>query len=114
MFNRCFPPTMLALLVAVTTGVHAQSFNRISSFPTSLNLPENAQSMQETSAEIITASTDGKTLIYSDSPLGGIGLVDISNIKEPRPAGFVALAGEPTSVATAEGVVLVGVNTSKS
>jgi len=53
----------------------------------------------ESSAEIITATPDGSLLIYSDSPLGGIGMIDIRNPKNPLPAGFIKMDGEPTSVA---------------
>src|SRR5690606_28289341 len=67
-----------------------------------------------TSAEIITASEDGNMLIYSDSPLGGIGFVDITDARAPKAAGALMMDGEPTSVAVAGSKVLVGVNTSES
>ncbi|MCE7027352.1 esterase-like activity of phytase family protein [Jiella avicenniae] len=91
-----------------------QVFNRIASFPVASNLPADADPKQETSAEIITVSRDGNTLIYSDSPAGGIGMVDITDEKAPKPAGFIPMQGEPTSVAVAGPDVLVGVNTSES
>ena len=89
-------------------------FNRIASFPVASNLPKDASPKTETSAEIVAASIDGMTLIYSDSPAGGIGLIDIADPKAPEPAGFIAMQGEPTSVAVAGPDVLVGINTSKS
>ena len=89
-------------------------FNRIASFPVASNLPADVDPGTETSSEIITASQDGNTLIYSDSPAGGIGMIDITDPKSPKPAGFINLSGEPTSVAVAGPDVLVGVNTSES
>ena len=85
-------------------------FNRIASFPVALNSPD----AEATSAEIISASEDGMMLVYSDSPAGGIGFIDIADPKAPKPAGFLSLDGEPTSVPCIGGKVFVGVNTSKS
>ncbi|KQO76842.1 esterase-like activity of phytase family protein [Rhizobium sp. Leaf262] len=91
-----------------------QVFNRISSFPVSLNLPSYKDKKTITSAEIVTASEDGNTLIYSDSPLGGIGFVDIKDAKAPKALGALMMDGEPTSVAVSGAKVLAGVNTSES
>ena len=102
----------LVALMAATTA-HADTFQRISTWATANNIPANTDKKTETSAEIITASHDGKTLIYSDSPLGGIGFVDISQPSQPKAAGFLTLNGEPTSVSVVKNTVLAGVNTSK-
>ena len=91
-----------------------QVFNRIASFPVALNLPSDKDQKTVTSAEIVAASEDGKTLIYSDSPLGGIGFVDITDAKAPKALGALLLDGEPTSVAVSGTKVLAGVNTSES
>ncbi|MGV1869565.1 esterase-like activity of phytase family protein [Agrobacterium rosae] len=91
-----------------------QVFNRISSFPVALNLPTDKDEKTTTSAEIVTASEDGNTLIYSDSPLGGIGFVDIKDAKAPKALGALMMDGEPTSVTVSGGKVLAGVNTSES
>lgn len=78
-------------VMASTAGVaQADTFNRIASFPTSLN---NADVSAESSAEIISVTSDGITLVYSDSPLGVIGLVDITDPSTPalaqlRPSGI--------------------------
>ncbi|MDP4992801.1 MAG: esterase-like activity of phytase family protein, partial [Marivita lacus] len=67
------------------------------------------------SAEIISASADGMTLVYSDSPLGVIGMIDITDPANPQPKGNVALeGGEPTAVSALGNTVFVGVNTSES
>jgi hypothetical protein len=106
---------VLLLSCFISEAVLAESFNRISSFSTDANIPASMEkSKTESSAEIITVSADGMTLIYSDSPLGGIGLIDISDPKNPKPAGFIKMDGEPTSVAIAGKTILTGVNTSKN
>ncbi|MHB1103293.1 MAG: esterase-like activity of phytase family protein [Devosia sp.] len=107
------------LLAAIAAGllgttalpaIAAPVFNRIASFPVELNNPE----AEETSSEIITVTDDGMMLIYSDSPAGGIGFIDIADPKAPKSAGFLALDGEPTSVTVVGGKALVGINTSES
>ncbi len=84
------------------------NFNRISSFPVALNAPD----AEETSAEIIAASDDGMTLIYTDSPAEALGLIDITDPANPVAAGLIELDGEPTSVAVSGAVAYAGVNTS--
>ncbi|OAM76067.1 esterase-like activity of phytase family protein [Devosia elaeis] len=99
-----------ALLLSTAGAFAAESFNRIASFPVALN----ALDAEASSSEIITASEDGMTLIYSDSPGGGIGFVDITDPKAPKAAGYLAIEGEPTSVAIIGDKAYVGVNTSES
>lgn len=89
-------------------------FNRIASFAVNDNLPKEADAKTATSSEIITASEDGNTLIYSDSPYGGIGFIDITDAKNPKAGGVIKVEGEPTSVAVAGKRVFAGVNTSES
>ena len=84
------------------------SFTRIATFPVYLNTDINTESV----AEIVTASEDGNTLIYTDGKTGNLGFVDIHNPSNPLPAGVVALGGEPTSVAVKDDYALVAVNTS--
>jgi len=107
----------LAALLLTSSALSAAAepvFNRIASFPVALNLPEGVDRDSETSAEIIAASSDGTMLVYSDSPHGGIGFIDITDAKAPKAAGYVAFEGEPTSVAMAGANVLVGLRTSDS
>ena len=85
-------------------------FNRIAVFPVCENsscLAEN-----ETVAEIVAATQDGNTLVYTDSESQKLGFVDITNPKRPQAAGTLALDGEPTSVAVKGRYALVCVNTS--
>jgi hypothetical protein len=104
-----------ALAASTASAVQAeQVFNRIASFPVTDNLPEGADRQAPTSAEIITASEDGKTLVYSDSPGKRIGFIDITDANTPKAGGIVSFDGEPTSVAIAGTKVLVAVNTRES
>jgi len=112
--------THLALLTATlmtsaALPAHADMmFNRVATFAVAENLPAGADKKTETSSEIIGASEDGMTLVYSDSPLGAVGFVDITDAKAPKAGGIVKIDGEPTSVVVAGGKVLAGVNTSES
>lgn len=92
----------------------AEYFERIATFPVYRNLGADEDQAKQTVAEITTVSRDGRTLIYTDSPGERIGLVDIRDPKSPKPAGFVQLEGEPTSVAVHHHYALVAVNTSLS
>jgi len=49
-------------------------------------------------AEIIAASPDGNTLVFTNAGDAQIGFVDISNPENPTPLGAVDMPGEPTSV----------------
>ena len=91
---------------------YPRSFNRIATIPNYLN---NADRGAETVSEIVSASKDGKTLVYTDGEEGTIGFVDIADPHAPAPAGIVAVGGEPTSVSVlGNEYALVGVNTSES
>ncbi len=87
-------------------------FNRVATFA---NYTNNVDLADETVSEIIAATPDGRTLVYTDGTLEEVGFVDIANPAEPLPDGKVAVGGEPTSVALTDGgLALVGVNTSES
>lgn len=89
-----------------------KTFNRVATFPVCKQLDPDCDVDTETSAEIIAASEDGLTLIYTDSPNRAIGFVDISNPSLPQASGSMVLTGEPTSIAVKENFALVAVNTS--
>ena len=91
-----------------------KNFNRISSFNVSDNLPEGLKSNTKTSSEVVTASDDGKTLMYTDSDLGVVGLVDISDPAKPKALGIVELEAEPTGIAALGNNIYIGSNTSES
>jgi len=88
-------------------------FNRVSTFAVCSQVGASCESSDTTAAEIVAASTDGMTLIYSNSPKGEVGFVDISDVKAPKGLGALAMGGEPTSVAVLGAQALVAVNTSK-
>lgn len=103
-----------AILFGLTASATAEmNFNRIASFATPTNMSEGDDAERETSAEIIAATADGMTLVYTDGPLGALGLVDISDPAQPRPMGNIALQGEPTSVALIGNAAFAAVNTSQ-
>ncbi|MEM7338289.1 MAG: esterase-like activity of phytase family protein [Actinomycetota bacterium] len=120
----------LALLASLTplaspasaTGYHSYSyargsyFERVGTFTVFSNLQDGEDPSTETSAEIVAATSDGKTLVYSDSPGERIGFVDITDPSNPQPDGIYALpAGdEPTAVAVYKDWILVGVIDSTS
>jgi hypothetical protein len=113
----CAIGTTLALTTAlVGPGLaheHGETaFNRAATFAVLANLPAERDPAGETVAEIIAASEDGMTLIYTDSEQEALGFVDITAPRSPLAAGFVPLPGEPTSVAVSGGVALVAVNES--
>ncbi|WP_374624276.1 esterase-like activity of phytase family protein [Devosia sp.] len=109
MDNRKLLAIATALMTSVAPVAAAPVFNRIASFPVALNSPD----AESTSSEIVAASEDGLTLVYSDSPAGGIGFIDITDPATPKAAGFLALDGEPTSVTVLGSKVYAAVNTRK-
>lgn len=105
---------LLVCLAVVAQAQEASFFTRIASFPVNTNLPADMDQATETSSEIIAVSEDGMTLIYSDSPLGAIGMIDISDASNPKPVGVVMLEAEPTAVSVSGTKALVAINTSES
>ena len=103
-----------ALAITASAAAADMTFNRISSFATPLNMADGEDRDRATSAEIIYATEDGMTLVYTDSPLGVIGRIDITDPAAPKPLGNVDMGGEPTSVAILGTTAFVGVNTSES
>ncbi|GGF62572.1 Esterase-like activity of phytase [Mameliella alba] len=102
------------LALAASAATADMNFNRIASFGTYLNMADGEDLARTSSAEIIAATADGMTLVYTDSPLGVIGRVDITDPANPAPLGNVALDGEPTAVGIVGSTAFVGVNTSAS
>ncbi|MEE2810717.1 MAG: alkaline phosphatase, partial [Pseudomonadota bacterium] len=106
----------LTSALALTAGFAQaeKSFNRIASFPVIKNMAEGEDQTRESSPEIIDVTADGMTLVYTDSPLGVLGMINITNAANPTPKGNIALPGEPTSVAVIGTIAYVGVNTSEN
>lgn len=97
-------------LLPFTANADNRVFNRIATFPVYLNTDINL----ETVAEILDASKDGRTLVYTDSQTKKLGFVDINKPDQPKALGAIDVGGEPTSVAVAGRFALVAVNTSPS
>lgn len=108
-----FKSVCITSIIALAAGQASaeMNFNRIASFATPYN---NADASAESSAEIIAASDDGMTLIYTDSPMGVVGLIDITDATNPQAKGNVDMGGEPTSVTVVGNTAYVAVNTSES
>lgn len=89
-------------------------WNRVSTFLACQQFDPACNDSTETVAEIVSATPDGSTLVYTDSPGEQIGFVDITDASMPMAAGRLAMSGEPTSVTiTPDGMfALVAVNTS--
>ena len=88
------------------------SFQRIATVPNYVN---NDDIGDETVSEIIAATADGRTLVYTDGATESIGFIDISNPRHPFSFGTLPVGGEPTSVdVLGNSHALVAVNTSDS
>lgn len=105
------PQSLVAATVAPSSSDDLY-FNRISSFPVCLQMDPNCNVDNETVSEIIYASEDGNTLVYTDAARGVLGFIDITDPADPQPAGVVDVGGEPTSTVVVGPYVIVCVNTS--
>ncbi len=111
------PAAFAALLLGSTalSATAAEVFNRVATFHVIDNLPADGDPANETVAEIITATPDGMTLVYSDALGERVGIIGLADPMAPTAGGAVALGGSPTSVvATGPTTALVGVVTSES
>lgn len=104
--------TSVLAMVAAMPALAEMNFNRVATFATPDNMAEGEDRARETSAEIISASPDGMTLIYTDSPLGVVGLIDITDPKAPKALGNIDVGGEPTTAKIFGTNAFVAVNTS--
>lgn len=107
----------LTSVLALATALPATAdtaFTRIATFTTLQNMTDGEDQSRESSAEIISVSEDGMTLVYSDSPLGVIGLINITDPAAPKPIGNIAMGGEPTTAVFIGDLIFAGVDTSES
>lgn len=105
-------PAMVSREAEGTGGSGRPEFERVSTFIVCQNTSCDTNVVEETVSEIVTASADGRTLVYADSLLGAIGFVDIADPAQPQGRGVVTLDGSPTSVAGAGPWLLAAVDTS--
>ena len=66
-------------------------FQRIATFPVCQQMSLSCNDDVQTTANSVTVSADGMTLIYADSSRGVVGLVDITDPSNPRGSGFITL-----------------------
>ncbi|WP_051341301.1 esterase-like activity of phytase family protein [Azospirillum halopraeferens] len=104
----------LATAAAASATASAASFQRVATWPVYTSLPAGTPEGTKTAAEILARGKDGTLLLFTDSPFGSLGFVDITDPAAPKPLGRLNLGGEPTSVAVAGNRALVAVNTSPS
>lgn len=102
---------LASLLLAGTAGAEPL-FNRVATFSVPDNLPQGRDRSRKTVSEIIAASEDGRLLAYTDAEQKALGIIDITTPETPRPAGFVQLEGESTSVTILGDKAFVAVVTS--
>lgn len=112
LMNKSYLLSGVAMALVAGPALADMNFNRIASFPVSTNF--DGAVPDETSAEIIDATADGMTLVYTDSPAGVIGAIDIRDPANPQPLGTMPMDGEPTAVSIIGTTAFVGVNTSES
>lgn len=108
-------PLVLAALAAVLlsgTAMAEPLFNRIATFSVPQNLPADRDPKKKTVSEIIAANGDGTLLAYTDAEQKALGIIDIADPANPKPAGFVPLEGESTSVTILGDKAFVAVVTS--
>ncbi len=101
--------TSVAALATAPALAQDMNFNRIASFM----VAENAPDAEESSAEIISATADGMTLVYTDGPAEVVGFIDITDPTNPVAKGAIELEGEPTSVSVFGTTAYLGENTSE-
>ena len=97
--RRCWPRRSGRPPTTVTGGVAAAAAasTRVATFPVFEN---NADPGAETVAEIVAATADGKTLVYTDAVQGAVGFVDIHRpVDPPARRHRSTSAASPTSVA---------------
>jgi hypothetical protein len=105
----------LALASVFALPAAAQSpqvFHRVVTIEAQRMLPADRDRARRSIAEIVAATPDGNTLIYVDGDQRGLGFVDITDPAAPRPAGFVPLEGDPTSVTVRGGQAFAVADTS--
>ena len=108
------PTTDPTAAIAPSAPDASRVFNRIATFPVCSQRGSSCDSDETTAAEIIAATADGLTLVYTNSPAKAIGFIDLQDPTLPAPLGALAMGGEPTSVAVLGKHALVAVNTSKT
>jgi hypothetical protein len=82
------PEVTAIAITGQVSGTPVGSFERVATYDVSGQV-----------AEIIAPTSDGETLIYTDSASQEIGFVSITDPRHPTSGGSLGMPGEPTSVA---------------
>jgi len=101
----------MAAVAAPASASDSSVFNHVGTFSVPANLAAGEPIDTVTSAEIVDWARRGRTVLYTDSPTGRLGFVDVRDPEAPAPGGTIDVGGEPTSVATYGKWALVAVNT---
>jgi hypothetical protein len=103
---------LLASIIALPAAAQERVFHRIATIEAQAMRPAGFDPARRSAAEIVAATEDGMLLAYTDGESNGLGFVDIADPARPRPAGFLPMPGEPTSVAIRGGRAFVVSDTS--
>lgn len=88
-------------------------FTRVSTFPVCKQFESTCNTDITINAESVTATSDGKTLVYSSRLDKTVGFIDITDPSKPLPKGSVSAGGEPKAVAALGSTyILACINTS--
>jgi hypothetical protein len=94
------------------SGHDGMYFNRNATFYVCSQTEPDCNTDDVTLAEIVYATPDGMTLLYTNSEKEAIGFVNISDFVNPVGLGELPVEGEPTSVAVVNDLYAVAaVNT---
>jgi len=96
------------------TKPRSGAFNRVSSFLICSQIDPTCNTDNTTSVEHVTATDDGMIVVYSDSDLNVVGMIDISDPSSPVGLGVVDVGGEPTAIGVVGRYAVSPVDTSKS
>ncbi len=107
-----FATTALVVMTCGHAAAQTPVFNRVSTFEVLANLPKDRDAKKATLAEIVAASDDGMMLAYTDGDQKAVGLINIADPANPKPAGFVPVDGEATSVTIVGPRIFAAVDTS--
>ncbi len=90
----------------------ASRFEPVATFAMSQNLCDRPDCPPAAaSVEAVAVSADGNTALYSDPDNAAVGLIDITDPADPRPAGLVPVGGTPRGLAAIGGYAIAASDT---
>lgn len=103
---------LAAILAPIVEAQGPRFFRRVGTFFPCSQIEPKCNTNVTAVAEIVTASRDGNTLIYTDSEGKTVGFVNITDPSKPIAAGFLPVSGEPTSVTIVRDFAVAVIDTS--